>query len=367
MGTLNNYKEKALLLKSQYEKYIPAAFFALGFAFDLITLGRIDSTLTITSQAAYLLFITWLLGLISLEHYKLLNISERWQKLWKYRHEILHFLFGALLSAYSLFYFMSASLATSLLFMFLLALLLILNETPRLKSLGPTFKYALLTLCYISYWSYFIPVLIGSTGYLSLALSVIATLICLFLIYKWFLKKKMSVSDIRKNVFFPSGMVLVSFLVLFFLQAIPPVPLSIQYIGMYHSIIKPEGTNKYQLGYNRPLWKFWENGSQSFKAMPGQKIYCFARIFSPSAFDDKVVFHWQFKHPKWGWQSMDRVPIRIIGGRDEGFRAYVGKAKHQPGDWVVKVETTDGREIGRLSFSVEHTEKMVHPTQLDHF
>ena len=139
MGTLSNYKDKAIILKSKYERYIPAAFFALGFGFDLLTLGRIDSLITIASQVVYLIIISTLLGLVTLEHHGLLAISEKMQKPWKYSNELLHFLFGALLSAYSLFYFMSASLATSLLFMFLLALLLLLNETPRLKSKGPGF------------------------------------------------------------------------------------------------------------------------------------------------------------------------------------------------------------------------------------
>ena len=184
---------------------------------------------------------------------------------------------------------------------------------------------------------------------------------------KWMQKKQLPKDKALKTIVIPSTSVIVTFLVLFFMQAIPPVPLSIQYIGIYHSVAKDKTGVKYQLGYKRPFWKFWENGAQSFEAQAGQEVYCFARIFSPSKFNDKVVFHWQFKHPKWGWQTMDKVPIRIRGGRDEGFRAYVGKAKHQPGDWLVKVETTDGREIGRLSFSIAHTDEYVHFTELDHF
>jgi hypothetical protein len=46
-------------------------------------------------------------------------------------------------------------------------------------------------------------------------------------------------------------------------------------------------------------------------------------------------------------------PIRITGGRAEGFRGYGFKTKYSPGEWKVQIETTDGREIGRVYFDVE--------------
>jgi hypothetical protein len=49
----------------------------------------------------------------------------------------------------------------------------------------------------------------------------------------------------------------------------------------------------------------------------------------------------------------DSIPIRILGGRQEGFRGYGMKSNYQPGKWKVHVETTDGREIGRIYFTLE--------------
>ena len=49
----------------------------------------------------------------------------------------------------------------------------------------------------------------------------------------------------------------------------------------------------------------------------------------------------------------DTIPIRITGGRAEGFRGYGFKSKYQPGEWKVQIETTDGREIGRIYFDLE--------------
>ena len=61
---------------------------------------------------------------------------------------------------------------------------------------------------------------------------------------------------------------------------------------------------------------------------------------------------WYRKHPARGWTQQDEIVIRIVGGRERGFRGYGVKSKYQPGDWKVVVETTDGREIGRVYFQL---------------
>jgi DUF2914 family protein len=48
----------------------------------------------------------------------------------------------------------------------------------------------------------------------------------------------------------------------------------------------------------------------------------------------------------------DRVPIKISGGREGGYRAYSFKQRLDPGEWRVDVESSDGRIIGRVSVQV---------------
>lgn len=61
---------------------------------------------------------------------------------------------------------------------------------------------------------------------------------------------------------------------------------------------------------------------------------------------------WLFDGPK-GRSGSDAIPVKIAGGRDQGFRGFTVKENYQDGDWQVRVETMDGREIGRLNFSVK--------------
>ena len=48
--------------------------------------------------------------------------------------------------------------------MAVLVVLLFANEAERFKALGLQFKFALLALCWLAFFAYVIPVLIGQTG-----------------------------------------------------------------------------------------------------------------------------------------------------------------------------------------------------------
>ena len=79
-------------------------------------------------------------------------------------------------------------------------------------------------------------------------------------------------------------------------------------------------------------------------------MHVYFRIFSPTDFSDLVVMRWF--HEAGGWVQTDAIPITIFGGREAGFRGHGFKSNWQPGRWKVQVETTDGREIGRIYFSI---------------
>src|SRR5690606_12177978 len=104
-----------------------------------------------------------------------------------------------------------------------------------------------------------------------------------------FLKKTYPEHDSRSVTLVPAGIVAGVLVALYIAKALPPIPLSAQYIGIYHEMerVKVDSPDKdpetkYVLRYERPWWKFWQNGAQTFYARPGDRIYCFVRIFSPT-------------------------------------------------------------------------------------
>jgi hypothetical protein len=67
-----------------------------------------------------------------------------------------------------------------------------------------------------------------------------------------------------------------------------------------------------------------------------------------------VNVQWYYDHPDKGWTRMSSVPLTIRNkGIERGYRSYAYASNPKPGDWRVVLETADGHEISRLSFTVE--------------
>ena len=128
----------------------------------------------------------------------------------------------------------------------------------------------------------------------------------------------------RRQILLPLGCVLIAFLASYLLRVIPPVPLSIPFIGVYHGVERTD--EGYRLTHERPWWRFWHDGDQRFRAQPGDKVYVYFRVFSPARFSDEVRMHWYWKPGDRRWALQDTIPIKIVGDRKEGFRGYGVKA-----------------------------------------
>lgn len=331
------------------------AAFVGGFLFDIVMLDRIDSWSTIGQQAVYLFLIAVILLQMFFAEGKAapeldrMSTIKRWY--YEYRTALVHFLLGTLLNLYTLFFFKSSSLFVSFAFMVVLVLLLVANDSKRLKALGLSFKFALLSLCLLSFCASIVPVFVGSMGLFVFLLSMLVGCLPLAVINRRIrIHAPERTQQARRQILVPFGLVLIVFLSLYLFRLIPPVPLSIPFIGVYHNVERSE--DMFRLSYERPAWRFWHNGDQKFLAQPGDKIYVYFRIFSPARFSDQVLMRWYWKDNTGSWKLQDSIPIKILGGRQQGFRGYGMKSNYQPGDWKLQVETTDEREIGRVYFDV---------------
>ena len=335
--------ERLRLYYSRHEGRVAATFFTAGFVFDMVTVGRIDSWVTIGQQALYLAVILAALVQMFVEQFS--PPRERWYS--TYRSPLVHFLLGALLNLYAIFYFKSSSLLVSFGFLGVLISLLLANELKRIKALGLPVKFGLAALCFLSFAVCVVPIAFGSIGVGVFVMSMLAGSVPLAVV--GFTAKPKEAA--RRQILVPLGCVLVLFLTFYFFRLIPPVPLSIPFIGVYHNVEKTEAG--YRLSHERSAWRFWHNGDQSFVARPGDRVYVYFRVSSPGRFADELQMRWHWKDPARGWTQHDRIPIRIVGGREQGFRGYGFKSNYRAGDWKVHVETADGREIGRVYFSLE--------------
>jgi hypothetical protein len=340
----------------QNERQVAVVFFTGGFVFDIFTTGRIDSWVTIAQQLAYLAAILGVLLHMLVDQGVPppdpagLPRPVRWY--YEYRGAALHFALGALMNLYAIFFFKSSSLLVSFGFLAFLVALLLANESRRFKALGLHVKFALLALCFLSFAAIVVPTLVGSIGPWVFAGSMLAGALPFAGLAAWVRRRRPSLTPaVRRQVLAPAAAMLVLFVASYLLRVIPPVPLSIPFVGVYHGVERTE--QGYVLTHERPWWRLWHHGDQHFLAQPDDRVYVFFRVFSPARFADRVRMRWFWEPGGRGWLLQDSIPIDIVGGREEGFRGYGYKSNYQPGRWKVHVETTDGREIGRVYFTLE--------------
>jgi hypothetical protein len=261
------------------------------------------------------------------------------------------FLLGGLFSAYAIFYSRSATLTSTAIFFVLLVVLLVGNEFLHNRLSNLRLLVSLYALVCFAFFTFFLPVMTGlmnaAIDLVGAGLSAGVTFRVVQLIYRNNPdRSKREAVGVTAPAFALIGL-LVGF---YFLNWIPPVPLSLKSGGIYHEVEK--SGDRFELSYERKWYQVWKRSDDTFPA--NEPIYCFTAVFAPVDLNTTIYHHWYFRpNSNKRFTHADRIPIKINGGREGGYRAYTFKQRLDPGDWRVDVETEDGRIIGRVSVRVE--------------
>jgi hypothetical protein len=315
--------------------YFPAIAFFCGFTWDNLTLRRIDNTLDMIIFGAYLLFAGIVITLIGRK--VTFKFSE-------YLPMVVQFFFGGLFSSFVVYYFKSASSVPSLLFMLFLLVLLVGNEFIEKKLHDVTLSATLFVVACFMYLNSILPVFLKH-------MNAFIFLLAVALSYGIFiLVKKISRSDsLDTRPVIGTFALLILF---YFLNIIPPVPLSKKEMGIYRSVSRSE--NVYQCSFQKPPWyNFIKKSEKEFRYAQGDTAFCFSSIFAPTKLRKKIYHHWYHKNPKTGkYSQTDKMGYRLTGGRKEGYRGYTFKKNIQPGEWKVMLKTSDRKTLGITKFEI---------------
>ncbi len=324
-------------------------FFCAGFAFDLLMLQRIDSVPMLIHQGAYNVLLTIFLVLDHRHTIMPRVYHGAWGKVIDARYGLIHFLFGTLFNAYVVFYFRAASGLGPLVFIALIAALLVANETPYFRKLGPIMRFGLLGFSWASFLAYLFPTL---AGFLDPWLFYLAIAISAALAYgTWRVTSRITRDPawtFQRGVA-PALAVQGLLVLLYAVRVLPPVPLSLQSIGIAYEVTPRAG--QLEVATRTSEWKFWAYGDQDFQARPGDRVHVYARIFAPRRFRDTLYVRWAYADPRRGWVESDRIPLTIKGG-ERDWRGWAYKRNYAPGEWRVTIETDDERALGRLDLTI---------------
>jgi len=271
---------------------------------------------------------------------------------------LIQFFMGGLFSSYVVFYFHSASMSKTLVFVLLLFSLLVANEFMKDSLRNIHLTMGLYFFVSFAFFTFSIPVVTKYFGFATFFASGIVSLalvtaICLFLLKKKVLRG-------RRHMWALIAQTMVILIVLnglYKLNWIPPVPLSVKQAGIYHNVERTG--DSYALSYAKPLWyRFWQTSDTLFLMREGDKAYCFSSVFAPSELSTAIYHHWSFYDTKKKeWAETDRISLGITGGRYKGWRTYTKKSHIKPGRWKVDIRTEEGQMLGQISFRVVETKR----------
>lgn len=343
--------------KEKHHLAFEVSFFFAGFLFDVVLLHRIDSTPLLIHQGTYLVLSALLIFWDHRLHVSGKEPEGFLGKVASYRLWVMHFFLGTLLNAFMVFYFRASSGVLAFLFLVGLAVIIVINELPRFRAKGPVVRVLLLSFAVTSFSAYLLPVLWGSLRPWQYLVSVVLGAGATFGLWKFFRRFTHDPNWTFQRAVAPGLVLQVVLLTLYVLDVIPPVPLSLKHIGIYASVTpqKTEKGVKYELEY-QPASRlaFWREQDETFIAPTGTKAYAFVRIFAPSKFHDQVAFAWDYDDPVKGWTARGSpYNTTLSGGNEHGFRTFAYSTMGKPGRYRVRVLTTDGREIGRETFTYE--------------
>jgi len=337
---------------ARIEKPFSSISLIAGFVFDAIALQRVDEFWENFWVIVHLAIVVTCALLINLMD-NAGSDEENPEKLHFWLVNVMQFFFGGIFSTFLVFYFRSGTIVASWPFLVILAAAFIANERLKRHYARLTFQVSLIFLSFYAFAIYLMPILLHeiSTAVFLLSGAVSIAAIGIFIVVlrifsrerfagsKWYLRGSIAAITIAVNA-------------LYFLNLIPPLPLSLKDAGVYQSlVVNSPGNYTVQAEDQGPLAFFaW---SETLHVAPGAPVYAYTAIFAPTALSTNIIHEWQYYDAaQGGWTTRERITLAVTGGRDGGWRTFSEEPAPAAGPWRVNVETSRGELIGQLRFNI---------------
>lgn len=343
--TLRNFAEK-------YERALLPGTLVLGLIVDVVTFRSISIKNAFILLALHAISLGFTIAFINIFD---LKPRENRKGLLRYLRIIgpllIQFDFGALLSAILIFYWFSGSIAVSWPFIIIVAILMASNDVLRHHFIKPVVQLSVYFFVLFSLFSITLPFIFNSISAWLFILSAVLSVIIIY-IYAQALAKY--VPEIKNRLPVITSAIIVIILVMntfYFLNFIPPVPLSLRDAGVYHNV---ERTFKdYKVLAEKESFINKILPGQMILIKPGDKVYVYTSIFAPTDLNTEIVHNWQFYNTESKkWVDKSRLSFTIAGGRQDGYRGFSYKTNAEAGKWRVSVETKRGQVLGRINFNI---------------
>ncbi|MDB5260425.1 MAG: hypothetical protein JWN37_656 [Candidatus Nomurabacteria bacterium] len=345
-----------LSLKSldTYKHHSTTILFIVGFFVDMAILPDIDKPRALYFGLAYLvstalliMFREWLVSRNT--------ASKTEQKLYSFSTFGIVCLLGSALSFVFIYSMRGADIFVSWPLLVILLLCILSNELVSSHSFRFTLDVGILFLATLFYTVFHMPVILKSQNDVTFSISIaIAIAICMAYIFILKFTSEAAQNEAPRGYALAVGIPMFVGM-LYFLNVLPAVPLSLNKSGIYHSI-RHEGS-EFPALEERDTYKgiFAKFHTPVFHLSNSEsQIYFFSSINAPAELTAPISHVWEYYDEKEGkWKQSNIVSFGIVGGRTEGYRTYSFKNNVTPGLWRVTVKVGGKRVVGRETFKVE--------------
>jgi hypothetical protein len=337
----------------RHERPLSALSMIAGFIFDNHFFERVDHPVTQIVLAVYLVVAA---GSILIVHH-IESYPDDPGILHRF-HPLLvvatAFALGGLWSAFVIFYGRALTAATWP-FVALLAGMMIANEMLKQYHARLAFTLTLLFLALFSYTILVVPIVTGTMGRAMFLLSgglAVAGFAALIFVLGHIGTER--IERAGRGIVLGAACVFATINAAYFANILPPLPLTLQNAGVFHSVAKDGDVYR---AVAEPLEGFSLPGLLGAPPVmhveSGGSLSVFSAVFAPIQLKTDVVHLWQrYDEAAQTWRTESTVRFAIVGGREGGYRGYSVKSMPANGRWRVDIETPDGLLIGRVRFSV---------------
>ncbi|MDO8552882.1 MAG: DUF2914 domain-containing protein [bacterium] len=348
-----------------YERYVSPIALVAGFLADnYILLRRVDLW---TSNLLLFFYLAVAALCVALSN---LIATGRLQKPFLVKAApfipvVAQFAFGGLFSGYVSLYSRSAAYSASWIFVVLLAALLLGNERFTRFYARFTFQTGILFTVLFSFLIFYLPVVLGSIGPSIFIASGILSLgiMTLFMrLLAHFMPEHVRAH--RTKIARSIAVIFITFNVLYFSHAIPPLPLALKSAGVYHDI-KKEGDAYILRAEPVPWYESYLRYNTIYHKTADETVFVYSAVFAPSKFSTTILHEWEYydENSK-SWIKTSTFGFPITGGRDGGYRGFSLRESINEGKWRVNVKTGNGLIIGRIAFTIEDVDVPVKTVEI---
>lgn len=351
---IEKYRKSALgRFMKRNEKYLLIVYFIGGFIFDSLTLTRVDRLYDIAVLCTHMTLLTIIIYLYNIMDDRKFK-SKFLEKYKGYFPLAIQFFFGALASAYVIYFSRSVSLSKTASFFVILVALFLANELLRQRISNKYLQFSVYSFISFIFFTFIIPVIVKE---MSTKIFLISGLISLLIIIGLILIVYYKSPSTREEVTLPKllGIILSIYIILnsfYILKLIPPVPLALEHGLVAHKIEMKD--NHYYITHEKnESHLFWRDHRKKFIYNPNEKVYVFASVFAPTRLKKSIIHRWKWLNKETEeWEIVQDIGYDITGGRDDGYRGYTYKSNIKEGKWRVDVITEEELVLGVIDFEI---------------